>query len=137
MYAGSACWSPALLIRFKPIATGGMVPPERLLTACKGGGLRKHKMPAVCWWSHSTRLWRSTKRRMYASSVSLQLCRYTSSLLPLVEWFHQKDHPLHAKVGASGSINCLQFIGGAIPSGSRSVPSKRRMYAGSVGLQVC
>ena len=29
-------------------------------TASKGGGLRKHKMPAVHWWSHSTRLWRCT-----------------------------------------------------------------------------
>jgi len=25
-----------------------------------GGGLRKYKMPAVHWWSHSTRLWRCT-----------------------------------------------------------------------------
>ena len=40
------CWSPALvtcLEKFKPIASGGMIPPERLPTACKGGGLRKHK----------------------------------------------------------------------------------------------
>jgi len=28
---------------FKPIGADGMVPPERLPTACKGGGLRKHK----------------------------------------------------------------------------------------------
>jgi len=47
---------------FKPIATDGMVPPERLPTAC-GVGLRKNKMPAVHWWSHSTRLWRCTFKK--------------------------------------------------------------------------
>ena len=56
------CWSPAqltcILRIFKPIAAGRIVPPERLPTACKGGGLRKHKMPAVHWWSYSTRIWR-------------------------------------------------------------------------------
>ena len=61
-------------------------------------------------------------------------CLETSSLLVLVEWFHQKDYPLHAKVGPSGSIKCLQFIGGAIPQSSRSSPSKGRIYAGSVSL---
>jgi len=34
---------------FKPIAAGGMVPPEILPAACKGGGLRKHKMLPVLW----------------------------------------------------------------------------------------
>jgi len=48
--------------------------------------------------------------------------------LVLVEWFHQKDYPLHAKVGASGSMKCQQLIGGTIPPGSRGAPSKRRMY---------
>ena len=55
MYAGSVGLQ-LMLINFKSIAAGGMVPPERLPTASKGGGLRKHKMPAVHWWSHSTRL---------------------------------------------------------------------------------
>jgi len=54
----------------------------------------------------------------------------------LVEWFHQKDCPLHAKVGVSGSIKCQQFIGGAIPPGSGGAPSKRRIHAGSVDLQL-
>jgi len=35
-----------------------------------------------------------------------------------VEWFHQKDYSLHAKVGDSGSIKCQQFVGGATPPGS-------------------
>ena len=70
-------------------------------------------------------------------SPALLTCLETSSLLVLVEWFHQKDYPLCAEVGASGSIICQQFIGGATPPGSRGAPSKRRMYAGSVGLQLC
>ena len=51
------CWSPALLIcwEFKPIAAGGMVPLDRLPTPCKARGLRKYKIPAIDWWSHSTR----------------------------------------------------------------------------------
>jgi len=55
-----------------------------------------------------------------------------------VKWFHQKDYPLHTKVGASGSIKSQQFIGGAIPPGSGGAPSKRRItHAGRVGLQLC
>jgi len=54
-----------------------------------------------------------------------------------VDWFHQKDYPLHAKVGASGSIKCQQFIGGAIPPGFGGVPSKRRVHAGSADFQLC
>ena len=33
------------------------------------------------------------------------------------------------KGGASGSIKCQQFIGGAIPPGSGGAASKRRMHA--------
>jgi len=62
------------------------------------------------------------------------ICLETSNLFVLVEWFHQKDYPLCAEVGASGSIQCQQFIGGAIPPGSSGAPSKRRIHAGSVGL---
>jgi len=46
--------SANMSLDFKPIAAGGMIPPERLLTACRGEGLKKHNMPAVCWWSCST-----------------------------------------------------------------------------------
>ena len=60
-------------------------------------------------WLESCERWRSKL------SPGLLICLETSSLLPLDEWFHQKDYPLHAKVGASGSIKCLQFVGGAIP----------------------
>ena len=45
-------------------------------------------------------------------------CFEASSLLVLVNWFHQKNYPLRAEVGASGSIKCQQIIGGAIPPGS-------------------
>ena len=51
--------SNSLLINLKPIAAGGLVPPERLPSACRGGGLKKHKMPAIhayALWSHSTKL---------------------------------------------------------------------------------
>ena len=37
-------------------------------------------------------------------------------------------------MGASGSIKWKQFIGGAIPPGSRGPPSKGRIHAGSVDL---
>jgi len=61
VHAGVLTSSSANILRvFKPIAAGGMVPPERLPTARKCGGLRKYKMPAIHWWSHSTRLWRCT-----------------------------------------------------------------------------
>jgi len=117
---------------FKPIAAGGVVPPEKLPIACKVGGLRKHKIPAAHWWSHSTRLWRCTLKEEDACwqccSSALLIYLESSSLLVLVEWFHQKDYPLHAKVGASGSMKCQQLIGGTIPPGSRGAPSKRRMY---------
>jgi len=63
---------------------------------------------------------------MYAGSVGLQLM--------LINF---KPIAAGGMVGASGSIKCQQFIGGAIPPGSRCVPSNRRMYAGSVGLQLC
>jgi len=71
---------------------------------------------------------------MLAVLVSSSADSYTPSLLVLVESFHQKDYPLHAKVGVSGSIKWKQFIGGAIPPGCRGPPPKRRIHAGSVGL---
>jgi len=52
-------------------------------------------------------------------------------------WWNGPDYQLDTKVGASGSTKCQQFIGGAVPPGSRGPPSKRRMHAGSVGLQFC
>ena len=61
-------------------------------------------------------------------SSALLIYLESTSLLVLVEWFHQKDYPLHAEVWASGSIKCQQFIGGTIPPGSSGAPSKRRMY---------
>ena len=133
------CWSPARLTCreiFKPIIASGMVPPEKLPNAHKGGGslgstkflqligsTRKTTHCKQRWGPQEAQNASSSlvelfhqdlevhapqKRRIHAGSVDLQLCQCleTWSLLWLVEWFHQKDYPLHAKVGATGSTKC-------------------------------
>ena len=70
------CWSPVLLICLENLQTYFCWWNGRKTSHCvQRWGLRKHKMPAVHWWSHPTRLWRCSFKEedACAGSVGLQL----------------------------------------------------------------